>query len=270
MDCFVGSVKETSTRLMCAEKIAQGLRISPESLDHALRARMPQLVDEDLQLTVGRCSMRKQRQPHRLPHSRKPFAPTTHARRLLEQISVAVDMREPVLLVGETGIGKTAVVQQLADLLGHKLVAINLSQQSEVGDLLGGFKLDNVRSLAMPLKEEIEDLFAATEISTKTNQKYLSRIATCFAKGKWAEASKLWQQAPKIFEQILQQLAAKQTDAGTQTGIGGQPAKRRKTRLQVLLDLKPRWAAFAQSLQHFDMQLSGGSGRFAFSFVEGK
>jgi len=270
MDCFVGSVKETSTRLMCAEKIAQGLRISPESLDHALRARMPQLVDEDRQLTVGRGSMRKQRQPHRLPHSRKPFAPTTHARRLLEQISVAVDMREPVLLVGETGIGKTAVVQQLADLLGHKLVAINLSQQSEVGDLLGGFKPVNVRSLAMPLKEEFEDLFAATEISTKTNQKYLSRIATCFAKGKWAEASKLWQQAPKIFEQILQQLADKQNDAGTQNGIGGQPAKRRKTRLQVLLDLKPRWAAFAQSLQHFDMQLSGGSGRFAFSFVEGK
>ncbi len=43
---------------------------------------------------------------------------------LLEKISVCVQLSEPVLLVGETGTGKTTVVQYLADLLGQKLVVM--------------------------------------------------------------------------------------------------------------------------------------------------
>jgi len=270
VDCFVGNVQDDHTRYVMAQGVAQALRIPPEAMNHALEARIPELVDGESQLVAGRASLPKLRRSRRALNPSKPFAPTTHARRLLEQISVAVVSKEPVLLVGETGIGKTAVVQQLAELLGHRLVAINLSQQSEVGDLLGGFKPVSVRSLATPLKEEFEDLFAATEISTKSNQKYLQKIGTCMAKGKWKDVSKLWQQAPKIFEQILQQLAQKQEPNGAEQSSGAQPLKRRKTRLQVLLDLRPRWDAFSRNLEQFDVQISGGSGTFAFSFVEGK
>ena len=42
------------------------------------------------------------------------FAQTGHAMRLLESVAVAVQQQEPVLLVGETGTGKTTAVQQLA------------------------------------------------------------------------------------------------------------------------------------------------------------
>ena len=35
----------------------------------------------------------------------------------MEQIGVAIEMVEPVLLVGETGTGKTTVVQQVAKLM---------------------------------------------------------------------------------------------------------------------------------------------------------
>lgn len=34
--------------------------------------------------------------------------------RLMERLAVAVQQREPALLVGETGTGKTALAQQLA------------------------------------------------------------------------------------------------------------------------------------------------------------
>ena len=34
--------------------------------------------------------------------------------RLMERVAVAVQQREPALLVGETGTGKTALAQQLA------------------------------------------------------------------------------------------------------------------------------------------------------------
>lgn len=41
----------------------------------------------------------------------------------------AVIMNEPLLLVGETGCGKTSAVQHLANLLNQKLVVLNLNQQ---------------------------------------------------------------------------------------------------------------------------------------------
>ncbi len=49
---------------------------------------------------------------------------------------MATALAEPVLLVGETGTGKTTVVQHLASLLGQPMTALNLSQQTESGDLL--------------------------------------------------------------------------------------------------------------------------------------
>jgi midasin len=47
-------------------------------------------------------------------------------------------MSEPVLLVGETGVGKTATINYLAQVTGNKLVVMNMSQQTDSTDLLGG------------------------------------------------------------------------------------------------------------------------------------
>ena len=46
------------------------------------------------------------------------FAQTGHAMRLLEGVAVALQQQEPALLVGETGTGKTTLVQRLADQVG--------------------------------------------------------------------------------------------------------------------------------------------------------
>lgn len=46
-------------------------------------------------------------------------------------------MREPVLLVGETGGGKTTVCQLLSDKLGLKLHILNCHQYTETSDFLG-------------------------------------------------------------------------------------------------------------------------------------
>lgn len=66
------------------------------------------------------------------------FAFTRQASALLEGITVAVSNQEPVLLVGETGCGKTSCVQYLAWQTGHQLTVINMNQQSDSSDLLGG------------------------------------------------------------------------------------------------------------------------------------
>ncbi len=48
------------------------------------------------------------------------FAETGHFMRWMEAIAVAISQQEPVLLVGETGTGKTTLIQHLAEQVsGH-------------------------------------------------------------------------------------------------------------------------------------------------------
>ena len=45
----------------------------------------------------------------------------------MEQICISLQMQESVLLVGETGTGKTTSVQELAKLQGKKLHVFNMN-----------------------------------------------------------------------------------------------------------------------------------------------
>ncbi|KAI6781079.1 Midasin [Emericellopsis cladophorae] len=272
LDCFAGSCADPAMNAKISRAIAEEMHIGKERAEHYLTGYIPALEENESSFNIGRTRLRKKKLASRVRKQKRPFASTAHAKKLLEQIATAVNLSEPVLLVGETGIGKTTVVQQLADSLGHKLNAVNLSQQSEVGDLLGGFKPVNVRTLAVPLKEDFEDLFAATGISASKNERYLDRIGKYFARGEWAKVSKLWKEAPVMFSQILKQLEKSQAQQDeTRDTDEQQPAKRRKTqsKLQSLLDLRPRWQSFSQKLEQFDVQISGGADSFAFSFMEG-
>ncbi|KAI6178517.1 Midasin [Aphelenchoides besseyi] len=67
------------------------------------------------------------------------FALTRDYGNLLERIAVCVNNEEPVLLNGETGIGKTRVIQQLADYANVNLRVVNLSLDSDASDLIGGY-----------------------------------------------------------------------------------------------------------------------------------
>ena len=49
----------------------------------------------------------------------------------------ALSLPKPVLLEGSPGVGKTSLVAALAAASGHPLVRINLSEQSDMMDLLG-------------------------------------------------------------------------------------------------------------------------------------
>lgn len=55
-----------------------------------------------------------------LGRDKQTFAATRPSSVLLEQLAVCVTKGEPVLLVGETGTGKTSTVQYLAGLTGER------------------------------------------------------------------------------------------------------------------------------------------------------
>ena len=68
-------------------------------------------------------------------------APTTALVRLASLASEALDFREPVLLVGETGGGKTTVCELLAKARGYGgLTVINCHMHSEAADFLGALR----------------------------------------------------------------------------------------------------------------------------------
>ena len=263
VDCFAAFVANDAGRLMFASYIAEEMHISPQRMHFILKERVPAYVEEEKAIKLGRVSVPKKATKKTLRgkgQNGSPFAATNHAVRLMERVGAAICRAEPVLLVGETGIGKTSLIQQLARTSGRNLTVVNLSQQSESGDLIGGFKPVNMRSLAQPMKEEFDSLFETT-FSSKKNQKYMDASTKSVARGNWARAVTLWKGALKMAENALE---PKLSETAT-----SQPAKKRKLNSPRYTDLKRRWENFANKLKELEVHLSSQSNSFAFSFVEG-
>jgi midasin len=65
---------------------------------------------------------------------------TQSLQRLWTLVGRCLEHREPVLLVGETGCGKTTVCQMWAEHLGRRLHIVNCHQHTETADFLGGLR----------------------------------------------------------------------------------------------------------------------------------
>jgi midasin len=80
---------------------------------------------------------------------------TNAMRRLYYLIAAGLHRNEPILLVGETGSGKTSVCQSLALALGLQLHVVGCHQNTETADLLGGQRpLRNRAALQSTLRTE--------------------------------------------------------------------------------------------------------------------
>ncbi|WVW78385.1 hypothetical protein I302_100339 [Kwoniella bestiolae CBS 10118] len=62
---------------------------------------------------------------------------TKAMQRLFALVAAALAHNEPVLLVGETGCGKTSVCEVIAQMFNQQLVGVNCHQNMETADLLG-------------------------------------------------------------------------------------------------------------------------------------
>lgn len=93
---------------------------------------------------------------------------TSAMRRLYYLIAAALLRNEPVLLVGETGSGKTSVCQSLAVACDHQLHVIGCHQNTETADLLGGQRpLRNRSSIQAVLQQEALSLLPSPPSSTE-------------------------------------------------------------------------------------------------------
>lgn len=274
VDCFVGHLADSPARDSLIAVIAEELHIDPQRRDHLMRHRSVALArphhgsKSPKELRIGRASLLLPNAAQlRIRQSHDMFAHNGHSLRLLEQVATAVREHEPLLLVGETGIGKTATIQHLSQLMEQKLVVINLSQQSESGDLLGGFKPVNLRSLAIPLKDDFDLIFDEI-FSRKKNADFSAQLSKSIAKGQWKRAVSLWRVALQRIEKTFHEGGA--LDQGTASkDIEDERKKRRKLGSTPASTLKARTDVFTAKLELLEKQLSGPSNGFRFAFAEG-
>jgi midasin len=92
----------------------------------------------------------------------------------------------PFVLVSFPAAGKTTIVQRLAEMMGATLHVVNMSQQSDMSDLLGGFRPVDVRVLAAPLREKFEAVFTQA-CHKKARMGWLSTggMPACMARPAW-------------------------------------------------------------------------------------
>ncbi|KAI8544654.1 hypothetical protein RHMOL_Rhmol08G0312700 [Rhododendron molle] len=182
-------------------------------------------------------------------YERKPFVEIRSAIHVLERIASSVKSSEPVLLVGETGTGKTTLVQSLALRLGQKLTVLNLSQQSDVADLLGGFKPMNAQFVCIPLYKEFDNLFTST-FPSKDNEDFLVRL-------KKFVNDKNWKMLLSGFQKGVRKIL--------EIGRSGPGTKRKRPLGEELLKA---WEDFSLKLETARAQINDSAGMI-FSFVEG-
>ena len=265
VDCFAGHIASDAHRVSRIMVLAEELQFPAERVKYCLEVRKPEFLLNSTLLRIGRAVLTPEISPKSstVTLGDRPFVMTDDVLRTLESVSMALQAKEPCLLVGETGTGKTALVQHLAKLMNAKLIVVNLSQQSEAGDLLGGYKPVSLRTLALAMMKNFIELFNMT-FSTKRNERSVDNITKAVEKGRWPRLLAFWQEAIRMVPSTLSSRTATLESSNQKPQI-----KRRRLEPNKYQTLKTGWAKFESEVQVFQMQLDSGSKGFAFSFIEG-
>ncbi|CAE6427190.1 unnamed protein product [Rhizoctonia solani] len=223
----------TSHFHLLANRAASLLELDEERVNWVLSKRTPQyLLRKTGEVLIGRSQFQTNVSASASNTvASKTFALHRPALALLESLAASVKTRESILLVGETGTGKTTSVQQAAQLTRTPLVVLNLSNQSEASDLLGGFRPIDARVPAGQLQETFTQLFSET-FSRKKNKSFEDAVRMAYVGGNRSQES--------------------QSEG---------PRKRRK--------FSPEWESFMRAVDEFDAAHVKGQSKFVFSFVEG-
>lgn len=146
-------------------------------------------------------------------------------------------------------------MQELATLLGKKLIVQNLSLSTDTGDLLGGYRPVTMRQLILPCYEKFVNLFQRT-FTQNTNEEFLQIVAQIFQKQQWKKLIQAFQKAStsatkKLYHQKQEyQNIPYPTDA-------------------ILDELSMNWSQFSDQVERLEINLPKIEHGFAFAPLEG-
>ncbi|CAB3406564.1 unnamed protein product [Caenorhabditis bovis] len=168
---------------MC-NKVAAMLNVHPDRVHTHMSVRQPDVNYDDKVVSIGRAILPREQSMiksarHRLGHTRDVV-------QLMERIAVCVSNNEPLLLVGETGVGKTSVVQAVADLIGTTLNVVNVSPTSDSDELIQGYKPTTIGQLIEPFTKFYVDVFSAN-FDVSKNRKFFDNLEKCLSSGRFRD-----------------------------------------------------------------------------------
>ncbi|XP_074625737.1 midasin-like [Acropora palmata] len=246
-DCFTAPLPKAEDRRLLDIAIGAKLGLTTEKVEFFSSIYKPSVHVSPLSLTVGRISLKRNaKEKTRVPWNRNSiprYSHTRHSSVLLEKLAACIRNKEPVLLVGETGTGKTATVQYLAAQCLTTLKVVNMSQQSDSSDLLGGYKPVEMKQIVAPVREKFEVLFCKT-FSRKQNVKFLGHVQKCYAEGTWEIVFKLMMHAQKN-------------------------ALERTMKDDRIRHLRLEWQTLHQEIKQLRKQQKNAESALAFRFMEG-
>ena len=195
LEVFLASARSSSHAVSLRASIARevvGLwSIPPERVEHHLHHHKPHFRVTPSTFSIAAYDFPIQR------HSRSSPAPlftsTRHALLVLSSIASALTHNEPLVLVGEAGVGKTSVLQFLAHSLGVKLTVLNLNHQSDASDVVGGYRPYEMGVVVSSLVHELiggDDLFGKV-ISRKANTAWLVALERAVQRKEWKKAVRM-------------------------------------------------------------------------------
>ncbi|KAI8453986.1 hypothetical protein BY996DRAFT_4638411 [Phakopsora pachyrhizi] len=301
VDVFLASSDFSSTETSAVKdpklKVALGigflLGLNEERVKYCLYRRVPayNLPSSDLQkmnkggenyFSVGRAKLVSVSEKLSSPDNySRPFALTKGTLILLERLAICISASEPILLVGETGTGKTSIVSYLAKLVGKSLISLNLSNQSDSSDLIGGYKpidsSDEAKTNSNSLIHEFISVFGEA-FNVSRNREFIRAMQKAVAKKKFNRFVLMLEEAIRA---LSKKLAGKLCDVTNQPANVSKenvlPHKRRKISNNSGKKLIPREDCLQQDLQNFSERLlqfvekfiKAKSQRMRFKFVEG-
>ena len=244
VDVFAGAQPDFTSLSYFVRSIASPVwDVSPDLAFNYVFCRTPEILRHPAYLQVGRGRISLSG-GHESPLQTSRFAQTSYSLRFLEAICVGVRECEPVLLVGETGCGKTTILQHLAQLCGRELVVLNLSLQTDSSDLLGGYRPLEMMSIATTVYNEFVDLFTST-FSRNQNAKFLDYASQLYRKKLWKKLSQCFSRASKMGLDKVSETEDPDSN------------------------VVKEWSAFTETVRVFEKQRHACDTGLAFSFVEG-
>ncbi|OWZ18792.1 Midasin-like protein [Phytophthora megakarya] len=268
LDVFCAGIRDMGTRLHSACALAAIWEVQAEKIEYYLEQHKPHVTFNTHEVEFGRVHLPTLSQQAQLERSSKPASSsvvmTGHVLRLLEKMAAIVATCEPALLIGETGCGKTTIIQHMAAAMGQRLVVQNMNIQSDSSDLVGGFKPVEIHLLARPLYMDFVDLFTAT-FSQKSNSGFLNVVRIALEHKEWKKLVKGMRKAVQMATSKLHTSAGTDRDVEAK-GVGSNKMTTDGTSINIL---GSRWDTFESELVRFERQKEQAESHFAFSFVEG-
>lgn len=261
IDIFCCSQRDKETRLNLAKVISSHLGIIQENAIYFCTQYKPNLSLTPDILRAGRATIKRS---NTIPDCNVKFCFTRPSSCLVENIMCCIAANEPVLLVGETGTGKTSTVQFLARTLGQELIVINMNQQSDSADLLGGFKPVDLKLVVGPIRKEFEEIFKSF-YNVERNKTFLGHIAYCYN-------SKLYIELMLLMKRSYEAAIIRLKNESAETIALGEKRKKQAdknvAKLSLNKDFLNKWQNFGRKLEKLELQLKHKNA-LAFTFIEG-